>query len=421
MRTSGIPYNPHLATLERGRFFMRNFNVFQQWQGLGERRELSVRLAKLMKDMERIKEGKSPQVKTFDVKKWEAAGMKPIEIAGKVAREFGVDYGKLTQEQKAILRDVLFPFSTFYLGNLSNWVSYIQRNPGEFTAKFVVPLIALAAWNNFAQEDKEKKLPDYYRVMPHLVTGYETPDGKPIVIAFQTPLDQAAKLFGLEITGDLAAQVIRGDKSIDDAVKELGEHVLGGAQVDAFKDLLNPFIKSAIEVYGNRRMYNDAPIVDEATRNTPEGKAELRSYLVQQWLTPVGQYARAAQEITKPQKAVKEFFAQGPADLKRAFGLREVDLEKETVNRFYDRLDKLEGAYAVWKDKRDKGQAPGAFTDVAEMKRLQAVARSLSDQWKLVERIRADKTRTQEEKDKGVRQRYIAIARRMQSALDSGK
>jgi hypothetical protein len=419
MRSGGIPYHPHLATLERGRFFLRNANVFQMYQGWGERRELSVRLAKLMKDMERIKNKQSPQVKTFDVKPLEASGMKPVEIAGKVAREFGVDYGKLTQEQKAVLRDVLMPFSTFYLGNLSNWVSYVRRNPGEFAAKFVVPLIALAAWNNFTQPEKEKKLPAYYRAMPHLVTGYETPDGKPIIIAFQTPLDQAAKMFGLEITGDLAAQVIRGDKSIDDAVKELGQHVMGGAQVDAFKDLLNPFIKSAIEVYANRKMYNDAPIVDEDIRDTPEGKAALRGYLVQQWLTPVGQYAKTAKELATEgiPATLKEAVLKGPADLWRGLGRREVDVERESIGRFYDALDKLEGAYAVWKDKRDSGESPGAFKDLAKLRRLQAVARDFTPLWKVMDRIKVDKTRTQDERDMEVRKRLQSMARRVETVL----
>ena len=45
----------------------------------------------------------------------------------------------------------------------------------------------------------------------------------------------------------------------------------------------------------------------------------------------------------------------------------------------------------------------------------------MTDQWKVIERIRNDKNRTKEQRDKEVRAKYVVIARRMQGALDSGK
>jgi hypothetical protein len=419
MRAGGLPYDPTLRTLEPMRYALKSLNPFEGYRKLSERRELSGRLAKLMKDLERIGKGEMVVAKLFDVKKLESAGMSPVEVAGKIAREYTVDYGKLTPEGKAVVRDVALPFSTFYVQNFQNWVTYVQRNPGEATLKFLVPLAALAAFNALRFPEEEDKLPPYYRVMPHLITGYKTPDGKPIIVAFQTPVDQAAKMLGLEVVGDLARQVLSGKKKLDDAAKELAGNMALAIPRQMW-NLANVFFKAPIEAAMNKNTFTGAPIVSEDIKDTPEGTRQRLNYMLQQWFSPYGQYVRAARDI-EPEKALGKWLTEGPADIKRAFGIREVDLEREQISRFYDELDRLEGAYAVWKDKRDAGKQPGAFADMAKLKRLQAVARDFTDQWKVVSRIKADKTRTQEQKDKEVRERYKSMARRTQTVLNPGK
>jgi hypothetical protein len=287
------------------------------------------------------------------------------------------------------------------------------------TLKFLVPLAALAAFNALRFPDEEDKLPPYYRVMPHLITGYKTPDGKPIIISFQTPIDMAAKMVGLEIVGDLARQVLSGKKSIGDAAKELAGNMALAIPRQMW-NLANVFFKAPIEAAMNENTFTGAPIVSEDIKDTPEGIRQRLNYILQQWFSPYGQYVRAARDI-EPEKALGKWLLEGPADIKRAFGIREVDLEKETVGRFYDELDKLSGAYNVWKDKRDKGEQPKPFADLAKLRRLEAVARDFTDQWKVVSRIKADKTRTQEQKDKEVRERYKSMARRAQTLINPGK
>lgn len=408
MRKGGVPYDPIMAKLEPARHLTRRLDPFR-YSTLSERRELSVRLAKLMKDLERIDQGKMPVAQYTDVRKLAAEGLGPDEIAGKIAREFTVDYGKLTPEQKAVFRDLIWQFSTFYVQNFQNWASYVRRNPKNFILKFLIPLGALALYNWLRFPETEKKLPAYYRVMPHLITGYETPDGKPIVIAFQTPLDQAAKLVGLEITGDLARQVLAGEKGIDEAAKELAKHVLGAVPRAAWEQL-NPFFKAPIEAAMNKNTFTGRPIVPERLKGSDEEQKMKLRYVLQQWFAPVAPYVRAARS-PEPEKELGKWLVEGPADIKRALGIREADTDREIIDRFYARLEELEGDYAEWRDRFERGQRPPLPQNMAELMALRRVANAFTDEWQIIRRIQANERLPADERERMVAARLRTMAR----------
>ncbi|KKK79696.1 hypothetical protein LCGC14_2830910, partial [marine sediment metagenome] len=112
-------------------------------------------------------------------------GLTPIRGAAKVAREFGVDYGKFTEEENTYLRGLMFLFYAWTRQNTPNWFRYITRNPGGFLAKFLAPWFAVVLWNNTIDEELEQSLPPWKRDQLHLITGYKDEDGKDIIIYFR--------------------------------------------------------------------------------------------------------------------------------------------------------------------------------------------------------------------------------------------
>jgi len=409
MKQAGLPYDPQLKRLEPQKYVMRKIYPARWYGDISERRELTVRFAKLLKDLERIEKGEMPVAKILDVKALAEAGMTQEEIAGKIAREFTVDYGKLTPEGRGVLRDILFPFITFYVQNAQNWSRYVKRHPGNFLLKFMIPAGLMALWNWLRFPDEEEDLPPWYRVMPHIITGYKTPDGKPIIIAFETPVDQAAKMLGLEITGDLARQVLKGDKTLEKAAKELAQHMITAPGRIAW-DLFNPFFKAPIEAAMNKNTFSGRPIVPTRLLGTPEEKKMKLQYILQQWYTPYAQYTRSIErmaegELTPPQ-----------LDLKRALGIREVNIQSEKVNRFYARLDELEGQYKAWKEKSKRGEREPQY--MPELRALRKTANSLTSLWS---RIRAlekmnlspeQKARMEEQYRKMIERQVTSVMRR---------
>lgn len=409
MKQAGLPYDPQLKRLEPQKYVMRKINPARWYGDISERRELTVRFAKLLKDLERIEKGEMPVAKFLDVKALAEAGMTPEEIAGKIAREFTVDYGKLTPEGRGVLRDILFPFITFYVQNAQNWIRYVKRHPGNFLLKFMIPAGLMALWNWLRFPDEEEDLPPWYRVMPHIITGYKTPDGKPIIIAFETPVDQAAKMLGLEITGDLARQVLKGDKTLAKAAKELAQHMITAPGRIAW-DLFNPFFKAPIEAAMNKNTFSGRPIVPTRLLGTPEEKKMKLQYILQQWYTPYAQYTRSIERMAEGE------FTPPQMDLKRALGIREVNVQSENINRFYSRLDELEGQYKAWKEKSKRGEREPQY--MPELRALRKTANSLTSLWS---RIRAlekmnlspeQKARMEEQYRKMIERQVTSVMRR---------
>jgi N12 class adenine-specific DNA methylase len=419
MKNAGMPFHPQLKKLQPKRYALRRLNPFTKWNDLAERRELTPRFAKLMADIERINHGEMPVARYVDVARLVKAGMNVQEVAGKLAREVTVDYDKLTPEGKGFFRDIAMPFFTFYVENFGNWFKYVKRNPGNFAAKFMVPLLAMILWNWLRFPDEEDKLPPYYRVMPHIITGFKDKDGKMIIWSMQTPVEMAARIAGLDTFPDLVRQVVSKKKNAGEAAVELAKNVALGPWETA-KDLLTPLFKAPIEAYANKSMFNGRPIVPKQLQGTKAETAARWKYIIGQWFAPVGNWARNTKDDDGLRKNIGDYLTRGPVDIGRAIGIRHVDAGREQINRFYDRLEGLEGDYKLWKNKQDEGAKRLPFKSYSEMINLQKYSKQFSKLWKQVKLIENSKM-PKEQREKLSNNLVSMMAKMAESVLKTGQ
>ena len=299
-------------------------------------RENILRLAKFMKDMERIQAGKKVVTKTVDIR-----GLSPEEAAGKVAREAIVDYQGIS-ERMANMRQFWLPFATFYIENAKSWAKYVAKHPGNLLIKFGVPAVMLYIWNNLIQDDDDE-LPDYFKDQFHINTGFRTADGKLIIISLETPLDIAKNMIGLDKLDDNVKAVLGGDKNILEAARDQALYSIVAVGKRSFL-LLNPVLKAGIEIAINKNVFMDSNIVPSRLEGTPEAAKMKANYFVQSLFSPYAQYVRAARDI-EPESDFAKWLLKGPLDIKRALGVREVDTEAISRGKIYDSAAKAEIAY----------------------------------------------------------------------------
>jgi hypothetical protein len=415
MREAGMPYDPKLAKLQPRRYLLRKMNPFAKWSDISERRELAPRLAKMYADMERIDRGEIPRSNVIDVKTLIQSGMSTAEIAGKLAREVTIDYHKMNGETQRVMRDLLFPMLAFYYGNFPNWFKYAKRSPLNLAVKILLPMLILTMWNWMKFREIEEKLPDYYRVMPHIITGWKDNEGKPIIIAMQTPFDMAAKMIGLDIVPDVARRISNKEISWDEGIKEVGIS-MGFSPWQDFKSQLSTIIKAPIEASMNKSWFNGRKIVPERLIGTKHDIPTRLRYIVNQWVSPVGTWSRNQEENIL--EGAKKYVTRGPADVPRAFGVRHVDIDREQLNRFYDRLSELQAKRKEWKEALSQGKKV-PFREEGKYKIYSKVARTFTDINKLIDTIEQSK-RPQAIKDKAVKQirqkMYIMAERVLKAA-----
>jgi hypothetical protein len=300
------------------------------------KRETILRLAKFMKDMERIQSGKNVVSGEVDI-----SGLPQIDQAGKVARVALVDYGAVTGAYRRVMRGLLTPFITFYDYNARNWVRYAATKPMNMTIKFLVPLAAMWLWNNTGErKETEENLPDWMKFMPHINTGHITKNGKPVVVALQTPIEMAASWFGIEKIPAKITSIRAGDMTVEEAAKaQLKDTALAPAQTAGH--LLNPMIQVMQGFLSGKDPFTGYTIIPERVKGTPEEKKLWAQFIAQKLLAPYGQYLKAARMI-EPGDLFTKWLLGGPFDLKRALGIREVDLEKGMSERNRGKKELLE-------------------------------------------------------------------------------
>jgi hypothetical protein len=348
---------PELARLY-GEDWWRKANPFRRlgeaYWSLGARREAAVRLAKFMADVNRIRRGEMPAVRVFDAGELRRLGLSAEEIAGKAARTILVDYQAVSPEARYFLRDLLFPFWTFYAHNFANWFNYVRRNPGDATLKFGLPLLAAWLWNNVRYPDVERNLPTWLKVTPHIVTGWKTGDGKPVVLGLQTPLDMAARMIGMDRMPAELGAALRGDKSLERALLDLlfpetplAGHVRLPAPVAAALEnlvrLLTPFLKAPLEAVAGFELETGRIIVPARLEDTPEAAARKARHVAEELVAPYGQYVRAARQPGE-EKNLLRWLIRGPLDIVRALGIRTVDVEKARRAAAWERIERVEAA-----------------------------------------------------------------------------
>ena len=414
IREAGMPYDPKLAELQPRRYILRQLNPFAKWQDVSERRELAPRLAKMYADLKRIDRGELPKSTVVDVEWLNKNGMSTREIAGKLAREVTVDYHKMNNETQRIFRELLFPMFAFYYGNFPNWFNYARRSPMNLAVKILLPMLIMTMWNWMQHGDIEEKLPDYYRVMPHVITGYRDKDGKPIIIALSTPFDMAVKMLGLEVVPDVARRISTGEITWNDGLKEVGESI-GYSPWDVFQSQLSTIIKAPIEAAMNKSWFNDRKIVPERLMGTKYEKQLKQQYVVNQWISPIGTWNRNQEGDVV--ESAKRYITRGPGDLPRSVGVRHVDIGREQVNRFYDRLAELQAKQKEFKEARRQGK-PAVFKERGKLQVYNAMSVRFTEMTKLIQTIRHS-NRSEKEKEaaiKRIQTRMNLMAKRLNAA-----
>jgi hypothetical protein len=353
---SSIYTEPLLARLQPQKAMVQVYNPLSIVQFLGELRESGGRLAKFITDLERIRSGGQVVTKTVDI-----AGLEPIEAAGRVARKVFVDYREISTDIR-ILRDLLFPFLTFYLENFRNWYRYVRRYPTDFLLKFGVPLGAMWLWNNTVQRKQEEGLPEYWHYIPHICTGYTTEDGKDIIIGMQTPVDIAARMVGLDRLMDKVAKVARGEMTPQQAALEQLKD-MGLAPGRAALYLLTPFIRVFGELAANKDIYGRT-IVPERLKGTRQGLGLQIHHLLESIFEPYAQYVTVLEQA-EPGEALWRTLRRGPLDIERALGIRRIDVAAQQRRMMYEtaeeadvrnkqmRVDLEEAFIEAW-DKNDR-------------------------------------------------------------------
>lgn len=327
----------------------------RRWiEAIGQRREMIPRLAKFLTDVERIEVGKAPVTKTIDV-----TGLPPIDAAGKIAREFAVDYGALGEGLRGPLgRELLFPFVSFYAKNAPMWVRYVTKHPTEAAVKFGIPFAAMTYWNNFVHGETEAKLPEWYRYLPHIITGRETPNGQPIIVALDSPIALAARMVGLDRLPDLARRVARQEMAPEQAAWRL----LTGSGQSVTRQLyllLNPMVQELIAQANNKDSFTRTAIVPDRLRGTPQETALRTRHALATMVSPYAQYLKVSR-LTEPDDPLSAVLLRGPLDIKRAFGIREVSTQAEERRRLDQavdeqtairnaKLERMEEAFIKWK------------------------------------------------------------------------
>jgi hypothetical protein len=340
---------------------VRRLNPFKLIERFSQYRESIPRLAKFLKDAERIDRGEKVVVKSTSIK-----GMTPIEAMGKASRTFTVDYGAVSPMFKHNIRGWMFPFATFYLKNFSNYKERTRHHLVETATKAGVPFGALMLWNYTMFPEVEDDLSEWWKYLPHLNTGYKTDDGKDIIIAFSTPVEMAAAMIGLDKLPDRLRQIEQGKITYEEAAKgQLWDTALGFPRT--MIDLINPFAKALQGVASNKDPWSGRQIVpdalwgDRAERwpQTWAGQKLMSEFILRTIVTPYAQYVRTSR-LQEPGEGIYKFLFEGPIDLKRAAGYREVDLSAGERAKWWDergialasvaeKLYDIEDAYLSWR------------------------------------------------------------------------
>lgn len=331
---------PALRGMIGTKAYLKSLNPMMLIEEVSAYREGVPRLAKFLKDVERIQRGEQVVAGEADL-----TGLQPIDAAGKAAREFTVDYGATTPAFDREVRGLLMPFATFYIENAKNWGRYIARRPGDALIKFGIPLGMMWLWNNGSDGRRkvEQALPEWHRAIPHIVTGWTSKEGKPVIIGFQTPVDMAARMGGLDKFPMRVEQVRNGELTMAQAVEEqLKDTALAIPRMA--ENLANPLIKIGEGLLSNRDPFSGRAIVPERMKGTEQGRALQLRWALGQIFTPYGQYMRAEQMLDSDDTWAK-MLRSGPLDIKRALGIREVNIEKEARSRQFQAIEKTTALY----------------------------------------------------------------------------
>ena len=330
----GIIRRAGRALLEGGRILVDGYEYLMSV------REDWARIASGLENFHRIQRGELPHHFVVDVR-----GLTPLQAAGKIAREFGTDYGAVGENLNE-LRVIIAPFVTWYLWQTKYWPTYVklvaaggrQGPPGDEPPplemgawrelpppggtppggqpprklpppaaagegegrmhggpsagqrvaqglKIGLPLALLFYWNFIHKGEDEADVSDYLRGRLFHINLGKDDSGKIRVISFPVGPDVPASLIGVHKIIPAVHDFMLGRLTEEELMWEVGRDVAFSAPLEALRQL-GPIFQIPAGLISNQDQWTRRRIVPEDLLHTPEADA-LRAQWILEKLIPV--------------------------------------------------------------------------------------------------------------------------------------
>jgi len=333
-------------------------------------RESVPKLSVALWNLDRVKAGLLPKFRGSPswIKSMYDAGY-IYEAIGTYGRYVTVDYAAMNPAFRRIFSNMIAPFAFWYMRNFKSLLDYSIQTKGIAPAlSFGIPIAILYLFNNREGDPKareyEEHLPDWVRYSMHI--NVEVPQSIKkmfnlkqdyMTINFQTPWDVAAQFIGIDKVWKLFDQW-RDNKITDEYFKEaIVYSMLMEAPTETALGLLNPVIKSFIDIRANRDIYTGRKIVPDRLVGTPQAmQHQIAHFLGGVSLTPLipmmGMVNQADMDVllreidkrgldTKWKTALQVLWEQlkRPIDIKKAMAIRDYDWSNFAKRDIYENYE----------------------------------------------------------------------------------
>jgi hypothetical protein len=331
-------------------------SLSEKYKTVSEYRESLMRLSILGHQLDRVDKGEAVQ----NLAGLNLEGLDNESAAGKVAREVLVDYLAVPRSYQLFLSRGLMPFVRFHEGNFRNYARAITRNEGTHKAlKTATPILAAYAaqwaYNNLSEnkKDLEMQLPEYLRERWHL-NLFKNKDGNVVVWAPQQPVDMAMSWLGLDKMNKIASDMKAGKITSKQAAGEFWDAIRGGAP-ENIGSLMNPLIQAWQGLQSNEDPFTHRKIMPDAVHRegifSKYGKRYTIGYLGEKLITPIAQYTRTKKGGDPTKNPLLDWLTEGPFNVKRAFGIYEVNPLTQKLSEHFEVAGPIEAANEYYRTK----------------------------------------------------------------------
>jgi len=331
-------------------------SLSEKYKTASEYRESLMRLSILAHQLDRVDKGEAVQ----NLAGLNLKGLDNESAAGKVAREVLVDYLAVPRSYQLFLSRGLMPFVRFHEGNFRNYARAITRNEGTHKAlKTATPILAAYAaqwaYNNLSEnkKDMEMQLPDYLRERWHL-NLFKNKDGNVVVWAPQQPVDMAMSWLGLDKMNKIASDMKAERITSKQAAGEFWDAIRGGAP-ENIGSLMNPLIQAWQGLQSNEDPFTHRKIMPDAVHRegifSKYGKRYTIGYLGEKLITPIAQYTRTKKGGDPTKNPLLDWLTEGPFNIKRAFGIYEVNPLTQKLSEHFEVAGPIEAANEYYRTK----------------------------------------------------------------------
>jgi hypothetical protein len=262
----------------------------------------------------------------------------PERAARVVAREL-IDYQSVSDLNRVMRDTGLLPFVTFFYQNFPNWARTItgkkfgakselpgeggvappqeppQREPGggvfdppdyvppaleqlkargevsrmglrNFLIAFGVPMLGWWYWNSVVNKELDDQIDPYTKLTQNYIIVGSTTDGRPLAIAWKSPMGAALGMLGLSNPLQRTARILEAERQEEAAARQLWESATApvpalGGMLGPSADVLKNVAQSSLDQY--RDMHDEDPEVGKKVRRWVETFMRENTPYINQW------------------------------------------------------------------------------------------------------------------------------------------